>query len=75
MPAKLIPVADWSSARFDPPASAQMLRRWCRQGRIPGAVRIGREWRVPADAEYQASMSAESNELMRLIYGRQRQAA
>ncbi|KFB66303.1 MAG: Excisionase-like protein [Candidatus Accumulibacter vicinus] len=74
MPPKLIPVAHWSAARFDPPASAQMLRRWCRQGKIPGAVRIGREWRVPVDAEYQASVS-ESNELMRLIYGRQRSAA
>ena len=49
MPAKLIP-----AARFSPPLSPQILRRWCRDGRIPGAIRVGRELRVPAYAEYRA---------------------
>lgn len=74
MPSKLIPITTWSAERFDPPASAQMLRRWCRQGKIPGAVRIGREWRVPADSEYQPHPHA-SNDLMDFIYGRKRAAA
>jgi len=73
MTAKLIPAGDWNAARFSPPVSAQILRRWCRQGRIPGAIRVGREWRVPADAEYRAA--TQNDDIMRLIYGRQRQAA
>jgi len=58
MPAKLIPASDWNTARFHPPLSPQILRRWCRDGRIPGAIRVGREWRVPADAEYRADMTS-----------------
>ena len=30
MPAKLIPASDWNAARFSPPLSPQILRRWCR---------------------------------------------
>lgn len=26
------------------------VRRYCSQGRIPGAVKVGRQWLVPADA-------------------------
>lgn len=72
---KLIPASVWANRLYEPPPSAQMLRRWCRDGKIPGAVRIGREWRVPADAEYCASGSAENSKLMDLIYGRTKQAA
>ena len=58
MPAKLIPASDWNAARFSPPLSPQILRRWCRDGRIPGAIRVGRELRVPAYAEYRADMTS-----------------
>lgn len=75
MTAKLIPATTWASARMDPPPSGQMLRRWCRDGKIPGAVRMGREWRVPADAEYCATAPAPNAKLMELIYGRRNQAA
>ncbi|MFW5397689.1 MAG: excisionase-like protein [Candidatus Accumulibacter regalis] len=75
MSAKLIPAATWAAARMDPPPSGQMLRRWCRAGKIPGAVRMGREWRVPADAEYCAKPEPENAKLLELIYGRGNQAA
>ena len=26
------------------------VRRWCQQGKIHGAVRIGRDWMIPATA-------------------------
>ena len=66
MAAKLIPAADLNAARFSPPLSPQILRRWCRDGRIHGAIRIGREWRVPADAEYRAS--THNADIMRFIH-------
>lgn len=34
MTAKLIPVGDWNAARFSPPLSPQILRRWCRDGAV-----------------------------------------
>ena len=75
MSAKLIPATTWAAARMDPPPSGQILRRWCRAGKIPGAVRMGREWRVPANAEYCATAPAKDTKLMELIYGRGRKAA
>ncbi len=76
-PAKLIPVTAWSEARHDPPKPVTTLRRWCRDGRIPGARREGREWRVPADAEYSAfgtptqsaSASGKPFDLEKFLYG------
>ena len=58
MPDKLIPLIAWALLRFDPAPSMQILRRWCRDGRIPGAIRVGRELRVPAYAEYRADMTS-----------------
>ena len=26
------------------------VRRWCQQGKIHGAIRIGRDWMIPATA-------------------------
>ena len=26
------------------------VRRWCQQGKIHGAIRIGRDWMIPASA-------------------------
>lgn len=73
MTAKLIPVGDWSAARHNPPKSQITLRRWCREGKISGAVREGREWRVPENAEYVSAQ--KTNNLLELIYGTRRQAA
>lgn len=77
MTAKLIPVALWSTARYDPPISLSTLRRWCSTGKIPGAVRTGRNWRVPSDAEYCAHPAQAPHEiplleipLLDLIYGK-----
>lgn len=25
----------------------ETVRRWCRQGKIPGVKRFGRDWRIP----------------------------
>lgn len=75
MPAKLIPAATWAERRLDPPPSAQMLRRWCRDGKIPGAVRMGRSWYVPADAEYGAAAPTANDKVMRILYGSGHQAA
>lgn len=48
---KRIPLAAWAAARYDPPPSAWVLRRWCRDGEIvPAPERVGRDWYVPADA-------------------------
>ena len=68
MPAKLIPASDWNAASFSPPRSPQILRRWCRDGRIPVAILVGREWLVPADAEYRAAQ--HQSDIMRFIHGR-----
>jgi len=46
---------------------------WCRDGKIPGAKRMGRAWWVPADAEYCAKPEPSENvELLEYIYGRRR---
>jgi hypothetical protein len=73
MIAKLIPVTHWSAARHDPPKPAVTLRRWCGEGKIPGAVKVGREWRVPSDAEYRSA--EERKDLMDWIYGAGRKTA
>jgi hypothetical protein len=71
--AKLIPLSAWTAARHDPPKPITTLRRWCREGRLPGAKREGREWRVPADSEYVGKgHSAVPPDLMEFIFGRQR---
>lgn len=44
---KLIPVATWAAARYDPVPSDWVLRKWCRNGEIyPAPERVGKEWRV-----------------------------
>lgn len=30
--------------------AANTIRLWCRQGKVGGAVRIGRDWMIPASA-------------------------
>ena len=31
--------------------SERSVRHYCAEGRVPGAVRHGKEWQIPADAE------------------------
>ena len=51
MTPKKIPVATWAAQHYDPPPSAWVLRKWCRQGDIwPPAERVGKEWYVREDA-------------------------
>lgn len=33
------------AARYD--VSPETVRRWCRDGAIPGAIQLGRQWRIP----------------------------
>jgi len=60
-------VGAWAAARYETPPSRQTLVRWCANGNIPGAVREGRAWYVPADATYSA---AATNEWRIAAYGR-----
>ncbi len=39
---KLVEISEWATTLFVCPPSSHTIRRWCRDGRIPGAVRIGR---------------------------------
>lgn len=45
----LIPIADYA-ARLGITANA--IRRRCIRGTLPGAVKLGRDWFIPADAPY-----------------------
>jgi hypothetical protein len=48
---KKIPVAAWAAARYEPPPSAWLLRKWCRNGELwPPAEKVGKEWYVREDA-------------------------
>lgn len=52
MTMKLIPITTWAATRYDPPPSAFVLRKWCRDGEIyPAPERVGREWRVMENAK------------------------
>ena len=48
---KLVEISEWAKTLFVCPPSSHTIRRWCRDGRIPGAVRIGRSWDVPVGAQ------------------------
>lgn len=37
-----------AAARFN--RHPTLVRKWCRQGRIPGAYMLGRDWLIPKDA-------------------------
>lgn len=45
----LIPIAEYA-ARLGLTANA--IRRRCIRGTLPGAVKMGRDWFIPADAPY-----------------------
>ncbi len=46
---KLIPAAEYAKRIGKAPIS---VTGKCRRGSLPGARKIGRDWFVPADAEY-----------------------
>lgn len=62
MTAKLIPVADWSAARHNPPKSQITLRRWCRDGKISGGI--------PANAEALLLLEEHRRFRVKKDYGR-----
>lgn len=48
---KKILVAVWAANVYDPPPSDWVLRKWCRNGEILGAEKVGHDWYVPLDAK------------------------
>jgi Helix-turn-helix domain len=34
------------------------MQRWCRQGKLPGAYKAGRSWRIPPAALREAKLAA-----------------
>ena len=51
----------------------QMIRRHCRNGRIPGSVQRNRTWYVPADAKKPAKLKPETAPLPKFVKQLQRQ--
>lgn len=45
----LIPISEYASRIGKAPRS---VRQKCQLGTLPGAVKIGRDWLIPADAPY-----------------------
>ena len=45
----LIPLAEYAARHNLAPIS---VRRKCLRGTLPGAVKLGRDWFIPADAPY-----------------------
>ena len=48
----LLSLTTWAARSFETPPTLATLRAWAASGRISGAVKVGRSWMVPADAEY-----------------------
>lgn len=45
----LIPIAEYAAAHG---VTACAIRRRCIRGTLPGAVKLGRDWFIPADQPY-----------------------
>lgn len=45
----LIPISQYAEAHE---LTANAIRRRCIRGTLPGAVKLGRDWFIPADAPY-----------------------
>ena len=43
--------------------STQMVRRYCKEGKIPAAIQWEGNWQIPADAEKPGSESVELTKL------------
>ena len=50
MPDNLLPVQEYAALVGKSPVT---VRQKCQRGTIPGAVKIGRDWLIPADAPYE----------------------
>jgi len=46
---ELIPLKDYADAHGLAPVT---VRQKCQRGNVPGAVKLGRDWLIPADAPY-----------------------
>lgn len=56
MAARMIPLQEWARTTYGESAPcAGTLRRWARDGNLPGAEKHGREYFVPPDAHYAAN--------------------
>lgn len=55
---KFVPIAEYAERIGRDPAT---VRQKCLRGTLPGAVKIGRDWFVPADAEYPDSRVKSGN--------------
>lgn len=49
MPDNLIPLAEYAAKVGKAISTVQQK---CQRGTLPGAVKLGRDWFIPADAEY-----------------------
>jgi hypothetical protein len=45
---KFVSTAEFGTS-LDPPVSEQRVRVWCKEGRLPGAQKVGRDHIIPAD--------------------------
>lgn len=45
----LIPLNEYAAQIGKAPVS---VRQKCQRGNVPGAIKVGRDWLIPADAEY-----------------------
>ena len=45
----LVPIAEYAKAHG---LTANAIRRRCIRGTLPGAVKLGRDWFIPADQPY-----------------------
>ena len=46
---RMIPINEYAAKIGKAPTS---IRQKCQRGTLPGAVKIGRDWLIPADAPY-----------------------
>lgn len=50
---KQVTLKRWAKINLDPPVSIGTLRGWAKRGCFnPAARKMGRDWRVPENAEY-----------------------
>ncbi len=59
-----IPISDYAAIHG---VTAEIIKKLCRDGRIPGAVQDGRAWRVPYNAPYPSSNHSEDPDFVRLL--------
>lgn len=48
---KLMPLEEWRTKRFTTPPSSATVRRWVKNGDVPGAKKIGGSWYIDVELE------------------------